>query len=155
MSILDLRGHLNILILIDYKNRTISKANFLFYTDKKSSQILHIPKHCKLDHSVFVVALKKNSRKKIMVRIEFVAKLNYLCSNIQFIEDYFIFSEDINKNLWCADGEDHSPKCCGRVFLNIKWFLPVLAGFKKDMPTETKLCLLLCIVLKTTLWLKD
>lgn len=64
MSILDLRGHSNILILIDYKNQTISKANFLFYTDKKLSQILHIPKHYKLDHSVFVVALKKNSRKK-------------------------------------------------------------------------------------------
>lgn len=63
MSILDLRGHLNILILIDYKNRTISKANFLFYTDKESSQILHIPKHYKLQ--VFVVALKKNSRKKL------------------------------------------------------------------------------------------
>lgn len=44
-----------------------------------------------------------------MVRIKFVAKLNYLCSNIQFIEDYFIFSEDINKNLWYADGQDHSP----------------------------------------------
>ena len=64
MSILDLRGHSNILILIDYKNQTISKANFLFYTDKKLSQILHIPKHYKLDHSVFVVALKKKFKKK-------------------------------------------------------------------------------------------
>ena len=61
-----------------------------------------------------------------------------MCSNIKHIEDFLIFSEDINKNLSCADAEAHSPEWCGGVCTNIKWLLPLLAELKKT-PPETKI----------------
>lgn len=66
-----------------------------------------------------------------MAQGEVIAKLNYLCSNIRHIENFLIFSEDVNKDLWCADGEAHSPDWCRGVCTNIKWLLPILAEFKK------------------------
>ena len=86
-----------------------------------------------------------------MAQGEFVAKLNYLCSNIKHIEDFLIFSEDINKNLSCADAEAHSPEWCGGVCTNIKWLLPLLAELKKTRHQRQKFLILQWNVLKATL----
>ena len=45
--------------------------------------------------------------------------------------NFFNFFRGTLDDLWCADGEAHSPDWCQGVCTNIKWLLPILAEFKK------------------------
>ena len=74
-----------------------------------------------------------------MAQGEVIAKLNYLCSNIRHIEIFLNFFRGTLDDLWCADGEAHSPDWCQGVCTNIKWLLPILAEFKKKTYAEAKI----------------
>ena len=46
---LSLRKHSHILTLIKYRNKGISRKNYLLYSDENVSQIVHVPKNFKVD----------------------------------------------------------------------------------------------------------
>ena len=61
--------------------------------------------------------------------MEFYGKLHYSCCDIKNIESFLDFSVEVFKDLWCVDGQAHSPTWCGGRCSEIRWLLPIVAEF--------------------------
>ena len=73
-----------------------------------------------------------------MAHSNFVAKLNYLCVDIKRIEEFLMFSIEIYKDPWCADGELHFPNWCDGRYNGIKWLLPIATDLIKTFRQRQK-----------------